>query len=98
MPRRTPEPPRPEPVVSAVGPSIRSGDTFTTVPADAPGQDGPPLGPSSPERMHRRDEDARARETSPDFSDHPAHVVTDTEPAAQADVDRAADEKANRAE
>ncbi len=81
----------PNAVMSAAGPAARPAHELVTPTGDAPGQDGPALSPAVPERMHRADDDPLARATSPDFSDHPAHVVTGGMPAVQADLDQGAD-------
>ena len=81
-----------DPVMPAAGPTTRRPGEFSTVRGDAPGQDGPALSPGAPDRMHRADADTLAQATSPDFSEHPAHVVTGSLPPTQADIDQGADE------
>jgi len=81
----------PDAVMSAAGPATRRPSDVATPASDAPGQDAPALSPGAPERMHRADDDALARATSPDFSEHPAHVVTGAAPAAPSDGDQGAD-------
>lgn len=45
---------------------------------DAAGNEGPPRSPLTPERMHRAEDDARARATSPDFSERPDRATRET--------------------
>lgn len=78
-------------VMSAAGPAARRSVEVEPVSGDPAVHDAAPLSPQAPERMHRSEDDARARVTSPDFSDHPAHVVTDRTAAPQADRDQGAD-------
>lgn len=78
-------------VMSAAGPASRRAVEVEAVTGDEAHHDAAPLGAAAPERMHRAEDDARARATSPDFSDHPAHVVTDKTPAPQADREQGAD-------
>jgi hypothetical protein len=56
------------------------------VPVDAPDNDAPAISPHSVSRMHRAEDDRKAIENSPDFSD--AH--------SQSSDDRAADIKGRR--
>lgn len=86
----------PTSVMSAAGPASRRPAQVEVVPAATPGTDAKPLGPGAPDGMHRAEDDIRARATSPDFSEHPAHVVTGTRPAGQADSDQGADVVAER--
>lgn len=51
---------------------------------DAPGNEGPPLSPLVPESMHRREDDAAAMATSPDFSERPNRATSDP-PGGSAD-------------
>lgn len=45
---------------------------------DAPGNQGPPLSPLFPEGMHRREDDAAAIASSPDFSERPNRATIDS--------------------
>lgn len=45
---------------------------------DAPGNQGPPLSPLVPEGMHRREDDAAAIASSPDFSERPNRATIDS--------------------
>jgi len=49
-----------------------SPDRGTTLPGDAPGNDGPPISPLIPGSMHRAEADPAAFATSPEFHDRPA--------------------------
>ena len=44
---------------------------------DAPGNQGPPLSPLVAGGMHRREDDAKAIATSPDFSERPDQATID---------------------
>lgn len=46
-------------------------------PGDAPDNQGPPVSPLVPESMHRREDDAKAIATSPDFSERPDRATID---------------------
>lgn len=81
----------PDEVMSAAGPATRQPVEVETVRGDGAHHDAAPLSPAVPGRMHRAEDDAAARATSPDFSEHPAHVVTGGTPAPQADRERGAD-------
>ena len=48
---------------------------------DAPGNEGPPLSPLVPQGMHRREDDAAAIATSPDFSERPNRATMDSQRA-----------------
>lgn len=51
---------------------------------DAPGNEGPPLSPLVPDTMHRREDDAAAIATSPDFNERPDRATVDS-PGGPAD-------------
>ena len=59
---------------TAMGPPTRDGD-WPQPPdpsmADAPDNQGRPIGAHDPATMHRREDDDRAGATSPDFRDRP---------------------------
>ncbi len=48
---------------------------------DAPDNDGPPLSPLNPGSMHRAEDDAAARATSPEFHERPADGSYTARPA-----------------
>lgn len=64
--------PDPVPMVPASEPPVAG---------DAPGNEGPPLSPLVPEGMHRREDDAAAIATSPDFSERPNRATMDSQRA-----------------
>jgi hypothetical protein len=58
----------------AIGPTVR--DEHSPQPpdpsmADAPDNQGKPVGPHDPASMHRREDDDEAMASSPDFHDRP---------------------------
>ena len=67
----------PDAVMSAAGPAARRPVDVSTVSGDAAGHDAPPRSPVTPERMHRAEDDALARATSPEYRDRPDGATID---------------------
>lgn len=61
---------------SAADRSAHAGETGR---GDAAGNEGPPRSPLTPERMHRAEDDARARARSRDFSEQPDRATKETQ-------------------